>query len=75
MRHPLPTLTLIGLLAVTACSSDGSDTAVEATVATPTTVAETVPEETVPEETTPVTDSRESSSMPSRFAIEVAVSW
>ncbi len=55
MRHPLPTLTLIGLLAVTACSSDGSESAVD-TTPTPTTVAETVPEETVPEETTPVTD-------------------
>jgi len=56
MRHPLPTLTLIGLLALTACSSDGDDTAAETTAAAPTTVAETVPEDTTPEETTPATD-------------------
>lgn len=57
MRHPLPTLTVIGLLAVTACSSDGSDdTAFGTTAAVPTTAADTVPDETMPEETTPATD-------------------
>jgi sugar lactone lactonase YvrE len=57
MRHPLPTLTLIGLFAVTACSSDGSDTTADPVeTTTPTTVADTTADETVPEETTPATD-------------------
>ena len=55
MRHRLPTLTLIALLAVSACSSDGDDTAVE-TTPTPPTVAETVPEEMTSVDTTPVTE-------------------
>lgn len=56
MRHPLPTLTMIGLFAVTACSSDGSTST--NTSSAPSTVAETTPtpDDTTPDETTPVTD-------------------
>ena len=72
MRHPLPTLTLIGMIAVTACSSDGSDnTADSVETAAPTTVGGTTPE-TVPEQTTPATDAPTATEAPPEPVARIA---